>query len=1152
MATRTTKREKLPTASLRGGGGGASKKNTTGALVVGLATFVGTTLSRAESPDFLADVLRGDGVGHVDVGYCYKNGKTSRVTCNLRIERRGMGDRAIPAETGVSRGLFGFLHNSSGSISYVRYYGNGSPESDKLQCWGRSYDLADTQSLNSKEDISLAIDYDAGKIAWDGETFSTDIAAPTADSPISYWVFGVNGNSTEGTPFDLKSLTIREKAADQPVAVRDMKPCFANGKAALYDVAGEKVHYPTSDGFTLSGYDIALDTGRSLVVNAASHAPRTLAFAGDNALAFDGLATLRAESTVTLPTSGKVTVSLLSATGKGRYVLIDNLPPDYDLDATFSLGSLPAGTRGALSKDGSALVLTLSAEGLFPEAIADVLKGDGVGHVDTGYFYAHDDDVKTTRLVADFQSDDRGMGLAEVGVPKTRSVFGFLNDSGESAGTLSYLRFTGTGTDESDQIQLWGEGFDYRSDHVDTLPGRMKGALSFVVDYTNETGSFFGGASAFPLKRPARTSPKSVWLLSANGHDHPAALDFVRMSVHEERGGVDCLAHEFVPAVHAGRPGVYDRVSREFMAATSEGFSARGLRFRLAVNGEVIHVAGPVTVAASRPDEADGYLVTADGDGRIVAKGDGSTASFDMPEEPASAFWVTDGDVAPGATLEVASALHYRALAVGAGATLAFAEGGTLSFASLALPSEGKVKVTFEGANLPGERVLATGVSEDLSLSALELAAVPEGCTGSLARIGSRLVLTLARDRSAALVASALKGDGVGYVNTGYCYTYSDAVKTSRIVADFESANRGMGTNQIGVASRTRAVFGYLDASARSLSYVRFAGNGEDARDKLQLWGDDYASLVKPVSEIAGKMLGAISFVIDYAQGTASYLGGAEPFGLASPKATSSKSIWILNVNGNSSPASLDFRKMEIYERRDGVETLAHRFVPALTGDDKAAVYDTVAKKAVLPTAGVLAVDFGRVEQTFFAVRTVSEGLPVSASEFGVGDTLCFLADGQVTARRPLASLTLTWCDAEGAVVSKEEKAGVSAGDAFPVKLSGAAKVMATALPACPAEKTVAQAFPPVDCAGVAPAAFRRVKRHGYELAVSGAATLTFRSEVAEVWADDYAADGICVGRVRLSGPAAPGASLEVPASAAAWRLVRVAEVRPGCVLLVR
>lgn len=1096
----------------------------------------------AETPDFLADALTGDGVGYVDTGYAYKAGVTSKVTCDLHIEKRGMGDREVPAAKSVARGLFGFW--KSPCISAFRFNGTGAVNNDDLQCWGQGGDCQPTKSYNSQNDLVLAVDYVAGKCAWDGTTFSTDIAAPTSNSTLTYWLFSINGNGSP-TPFALRSMKIYENGAATPVC--DLKPCFAKGRAALYDAAAEKILYPTSDGFTLSGYDISLELGKTLAVNAASCAPRTLSLASGGEMAFDGVHTLHSDVAAVLPSSGTVKVSQTTATGKGRYVLIDSLPTDYSL-ATFVLGSVPVGFSGVLSKDGSKLILTLSAEGLFPEAMAAILKGDSIGHVDTEYSYRHQ---KTSRIVFDCVSTDRYMD-GRSGSNVSRAIFGF-NKSGSAS---SWLRIRGNGSKEYDNISYsYGELVTKAAKDV---AGNFLGDCRVVVDYAKGKVSFDGGMTLFDAPAPAMDASVSLWMFDINSLSNPAPVEFREMRIYEngDDPGTEVLVHDFVPAVQGGVPVVYDQVTKTIKTPSTDRFEASDLSYRLSVNGEVVYATGTVSVDCSEPENVDGWVVLSDADDSIVESGAGTTATFDMPESPVRVVWTKDAVVASGARLVVDATACYNDLTLEAGATLVFREGGKIVVAGdMTTPSPGSASVEFEGQGLPGEYVLATGVQSDLRLSAFRLAVLPMGLSGAVRRDGDSLILALRDDSagSGGLVAKSLKGDGIGYIDTKYFYDYP---RTSKVTFDFSTDDRGMSGRSVGT-STTRAVFGFLNNSGTAngqLSYVRFTGNGTDSSDAFQMWGGNgtYSSKSINARDVSGRLLGDLSLLFDYANGMASYEGGQNPFALNTPVMTSPKSYWIFNVNGQNYPTAFEFKRMCVFETDAGKESLVHDYVPALK-DGKAGVCDRLNGSMLYPTTDGFLLDFGVVSQSFYSVSTVSAGMPVSVPAFGVERTFAFVRDGSVTAKLGMSSLTLSRYDASGALLSADQETDVEAGDTFPVALDGAAKLVVTvAGPDYPSEKTVGQSFDPVDFLGVAPATYRRVKKHDYEVALAGAATLTFKTGVSEVWADNYAADGTLIGSEKLSGAFDVGQSLEIPAGTAAWRIVRVAECRPGMILLFR
>lgn len=388
-------------------------------------------------------------------------------------------------------------------------------------------------------------------------------------------------------------------------------------------------------------------------------------------------------------------VSQTTATGKGRYVLIDSLPSDYSL-ATFALGSVPVGFSGVLSKDGSKLILTLSTEGFFPEAMADILKGDSIGHVDTEYLYKYQ---KTSRIVFDCTSTDRYMD-GRTGANVSRAIFGFYKAS-ESA--VSWLRIKGNGSKEYDNISYSYGNLVTKA--AKDVAGDFLGECRVVVDYANGKVSFDGGMTLLDAPAPTMDASVSLWMFDINSLSNPAPVEFREMRVYEngDDSGTEVLAHDFVPAVQGGVPVVYDQVSKTIKTPSTDGFEASDLSYRLSVNGEVVYATGVVSVDCSEPEDVDGWVVLSDADDRIVESGAGTTATFDMPESPVRVVWTKDAVVASAARLVVGSTVCYNDLTLEAGATLVFREGGKIIVAGdMTTPSLGSANVEFEGQGLPG------------------------------------------------------------------------------------------------------------------------------------------------------------------------------------------------------------------------------------------------------------------------------------------------------------------------------------------------------------------------------------------------------------------------------------------------------------------
>lgn len=232
---------------------------------------------------------------------------------------------------------------------------------------------------------------------------------------------------------------------------------------------------------------------------------------------------------------------------------------------------------------------------------------------------------------------------------------------------------------------------------------------------------------------------------------------------------------------------------------------------------------------------------------------------------------------------------------------------------------------------------------------------------------------------------------------------------------------------------------------------------------------------------------------------------------------------------------------------------MVHDYLPAINGAGEAVVYDGIAKRVLRPTTNGFSADFGTVRQKFFCADTVAEGMPVRLPESDVEETFVFARDGQVTMKFAVAEVCFTRYDAQGNVLSMTKAAEVAAGTIIPIVLDGAAKTVVTLVnPAYPSEKGVKQCFEAVDVLGVAPSVCRKTGKHSVELIIAGAVTLTANLQLSDVVAEDYDADGELVGSVPLAGTLPVGQTLDVAAGAAARRVVKFFDPRPGAVLFVR
>ena len=339
-------------------------------MTAGVVAMVASAF--AETPDFIADRIASDGVGYIDTGYANRrNGypRTSRIAVSFSTSTAGKGTAPGPVVEGTERTIFGYEYDSTDKMLF-RYGG------DKAQVWYP--ESGQNWGTGVKGDMTITLNEESGTATWSPAGDKTGISIPTVNSTYTYYLFAHHKKASgvsvaqDFAVFDLKSMAVYEKESEgaAETLAHHFLPCFLNGKVGLFDEETGDVRYPTTDGFVISGYDIDLASGKSLIVNSYDAAPRTLKLAAGSALAFDGEATLSPSVVAELPEGGTVSIALTEARGKGRYVLIENLPADYEL-SSFVLSSVPAGNAGVLSKSGSDLVLTLTSAGAgLPDAIA--------------------------------------------------------------------------------------------------------------------------------------------------------------------------------------------------------------------------------------------------------------------------------------------------------------------------------------------------------------------------------------------------------------------------------------------------------------------------------------------------------------------------------------------------------------------------------------------------------------------------------------------------------------------------------------------------------------------------------------------------------------------------------------------------------------
>lgn len=1139
-------------------------------MIVLLTALAGGWLTvSAETPDFFADKITSDGAGYIDTGYCYKRAaatesKTSKVVLDCYdVDRCGYSDSRVSRDS--RRTYFSFWWNyNSGRISHVQYSGKvaGITGHD----WSSATGLSQTPASG---DQSITLSYDTGKGSWGDCSFDMpQVGAYDMKSALCYYLFArnYNGKASAFGIYDLKNFRIYESAdgGATETLVRDFVPAYVEGRVGVYD-RKTGLFCPAltkGDGFILSGYDIDLAAGKTLLVTAACMSPRTLKLAAGSTLAFDGRATMTPATTVELPDSGTVAISLAKTGGRGRYVLLDNLPADYDL-ARFSLGSLPAGTTGTLAKDGTTLVLTLQAPGTpvkLPEAFCDYITSDHTNHIDVGYCFTYGTSVRTSRIQMDFETANCGRFPSEsANDTYWPAVFGYFEASGAKQSRCNYRYDESVSCGERSVI--WN----------DVEFENYNGPQRIVVDYVNALGIWNNEAKT--INPPTTSSKLSYWISGVNGlvsnpiGKHRSYMDIRHFQVWETNTDekVEVLVRDLVPCVSAGRAALYDFVTGEIYAPTNpvNSYTCSTPAWRLTMGGDVGFYKAGTAVELASPASATGYVLVNDRTGAVWRKGLGDAVSVVMPDFPLSVHWTANGDetVGAGQTLTVSGTTGYRTLTLAAGATLAFEANGCLMLSEgLVVPSSGTVAVRAAGITRPGTYVLAVGVTDSLDPDVFAFEPSDYGMKGVIGRRGDRLVLSLTEDPSVpgAIVGVTLTSDARCWVDSGYHYRNGTTEKTSRVQFDYTMVNYG----RLPGATLTENYGSFLGyySGGNALTYCRYSRDkGATHNFSLNTGNDAQTWQVASFTNCNGRQ----SLTIDYAHATATWkdlAASRDEDRTIYPSQTKlePRSYWLAGVNGNSKdPGYLDILHFQAWET-DGQgqnETLVCDIVPA-TKAGAIGVYDRVAKAFVEPTCTPDAphgyrLDMGTVTQEFAAVSTVCNGQLVTCPSFAPQNALMFTADGMVTAKAAIDALILTRYDVSGAVLSTETVASVMTGRACAVALNGAAKAVVEIVGA--SLDTLVQSFAKATAESADELLEREVAKYECEYMVPGAATLTFKADVVSVVADLYDATGAKIGEEPLAGPIGSGTPWAVaPSPSAAYRILRVSLRHPGCVLIVR
>ena len=580
-------------------------------------------ISASGAPDFFSDGLCSDGIGHIDTKYkLISTGapRTSRIDVDYSTSDYGRGTAPGPVAESTQPALFGYTDSSK---KFIVRYSNATG-----QVW---HDGGYSTVAGKLGDVSISVNYIDGTMDWGG----TAVSGITVASPNkSFYLFARNNTSAVDIGvYCLRDMKIYETSDDGVTEMRVhwFRPCCVGGKAALYDADADMYLFPSTDGFTLSGYDIALAAGALQKVTEVCSAPRTLSLAAGSHLVFDGVNSMSPGSEVVLPESGCVGITLLNALGKGRYTLMDNLPVGFDV-SVFSVDAVPAGFAGTLSKMGSSLVMTLTAiERDMPDVVADTLHGDAHGYIDTGYCDNTATYPKTARITFDFNTTDlaRGTAPGPVSASAQPAVFGYL----EASTRRLFFRYDSAGG------QWWHDG-----GYKNISASDISGDISIDVDYLGKTAAWGSTTGSITIADVASARSHYIFAYNKQGSANMVSVfDFRNMKIYEtDDGSTQTLMHDFVPCVKAGAPGVYDKVGGgiRYPILSTNGFTVAGMRWRLKVNGEVIFTNGTVSVECPATDDPPNvWLLVRDSDNVEIASGEGASAEFEMPSAAATLRW---------------------------------------------------------------------------------------------------------------------------------------------------------------------------------------------------------------------------------------------------------------------------------------------------------------------------------------------------------------------------------------------------------------------------------------------------------------------------------------------------------------------------------
>lgn len=1139
---------------------------------------------RAAAPDFFVDFITSDATydsaagkpigGKIDTGYCYKGSdKTYPRTTMVSFDYNSHNLLRRPGETdGKQRAIFGVW---STTLSCFRTDGAGS-----TQFWtpGPDGNCAWLSSAFQKGRNTIAIDYLATNVWLNGEAKYSAFRLPSAGSDGYKLCWAENCYYSYLDVYGFKAWEQTDAGSD-PALVMNLRPCCAEGRAALYDMVSKKVIFPDSDGYTLPlTNDVVIAAGGTLHVAPFTVNQKSITFTGDAALIFDGQMALDCAGKVTFgDETAMLTVSLTEARLQGDYALVTGLPTGVRAQ----IGEIPPGYAGEVVCSGGTLVLRLRtaasdpASG-HPEAIAETLRSDAQGYVPTGYFLRTTKSPTTSRIVYEWYDTAHGKGTAPGPTNPSNNflpVFGYWDDAiGNRLGARHNNDYLQLICKNSTDGMLWCySGNQTVEINLNTLVNTYTCVWSTGSNVQTWTAKAYGGDDVNEIFAFGMSKTDGTGVFSKG-----AVYDFKAFKVWEttDGGTTETLARDFVPCWNDGKAGMWDRVTGaiRYPVADTNGFTVANCRWRLAANDEFLYLAEGEAVRVSLMDNAVGYKVVRDRDGTVIAEGSDGAVAFTMPGEPLTVRSLYDAAVGADTTLALDKTRCYRTISFGADARLALSCGARAVIdGTLDLPSDGKVTIELAGVTGVGVYTVMEGLDAAVSPDMFAVGPLPTGYAGTFEKWDDKLVLRVGWDKvGAPILVKSIQTDGIGWIDTEYFYHGDAFPKTSRV--RMEAYSEKLGRNPAGNAYTSYSFFGTWDGvMTASRWHEEYLQVWHDFTKKNPGGGNNY-------SEGWVYTKADIVMEFDYLNaGLWMTVNGGErnTFWNAELKvssAVSGSSMYLFGVNGNNAPGYYRFNEFRVWETPDGEsETLAVDMVPCVSGG-KAGVYDKVRNRVFLPKCAEGSVseftvpewDMGFAQE--FSHVAVESTAPATTAEFGPQNAITLTKDAVVTIRKPVTRVVVTKYVAavdssvRTPLVTRYDVVGEPAvytpavGGTLDVKLGTATKAVVTVEGGEP----MVQDFGAAKVTSAAEALYRtfEVKRSlavEHEVMIAADATLSFARDNGPAVVTRYAADGTVVSAEELTSAVKAGETYAVAlGDGVAYAVVSVKLPRRGMMIFLR